>query len=206
MPFPLLIPTFFFSSWLLMIFSGMVSPDVGVATVGYTKAMLVTIGLWLVVFPLVRKGKDKGRGKFDFKGQIGDEIKQGFSSKSSSKTNSNTQTLADDEVDITSSFSGISRRLTSQNFRGGNVNTNFGGVQLDMTEVALAGNEAKLTVRAFVGGVEVTVPEGWDVQTDVSTTVGGVSDERTNGGSHEVGAPKLVITGSATLGGLSIKD
>jgi hypothetical protein len=51
---------FFFSAWLTMIFWGILAPDLGVPTIGYLKAMLVTIALWLVVAPLagaaVRRG------------------------------------------------------------------------------------------------------------------------------------------------------
>ena len=44
---------FFFSAWLTMIFWGIIAPDFGIATVGYPKAMLMTIALWLVVAPMV---------------------------------------------------------------------------------------------------------------------------------------------------------
>lgn len=44
---------FFFSSWLLMIFWGIIAPNFGVETVGYKMAMLITIAIWLVVAPLV---------------------------------------------------------------------------------------------------------------------------------------------------------
>lgn len=193
-----------------MVFWGMVSPDVGVATVGYPKAMLVTIGLWLVVFPLANRGGNKGKGVgFKFRSPVREEVKQGFRSAASEKSgssSSNAQTLSDDEIDITSSFTGISRKVTSQNFTGGNVITNFGGVQLDLTDATLANNEAELKVRAFIGGIEITVPEGWDVQTNVSATLAGVEDDRNRPGSHAAGAPRLLISGSATMGGISIKD
>jgi hypothetical protein len=42
---------FFVSSWLLMIFAGIVSDDVGIKPFGYGTSMLVTIGLWLVIAP-----------------------------------------------------------------------------------------------------------------------------------------------------------
>ena len=45
--------SFFFSAWLMMIFWGIVAPDLGIDTIGYTKAMLITIALWLVVAPLI---------------------------------------------------------------------------------------------------------------------------------------------------------
>ena len=37
--------TFFFSAWIAMVFWGMVAPDVGLRTISYATAMLVTIGL-----------------------------------------------------------------------------------------------------------------------------------------------------------------
>jgi len=43
---------FFFSSWLTMIFWGIIAPDFGIETIGYVTAMLVTIAVWLVIAPL----------------------------------------------------------------------------------------------------------------------------------------------------------
>jgi Na+/melibiose symporter-like transporter len=44
---------FFVSSFLLMIFWGIIAPDFGVETIGYKMAMLITIAIWLAVAPLV---------------------------------------------------------------------------------------------------------------------------------------------------------
>jgi len=46
-------PAFFVSAWLLMIFAGIVSEDVGIRSFGYLTAMVVTIGLWLTVDPAI---------------------------------------------------------------------------------------------------------------------------------------------------------
>ncbi len=43
---------FFFSAFLTMIFWGIIAPDFGLETISYTRAMLITIALWLVVAPL----------------------------------------------------------------------------------------------------------------------------------------------------------
>ena len=50
------IPGFFLSAFFLMLFWGIISPDLGIATISYTKAMLVTIALWLAVAPLAAGG------------------------------------------------------------------------------------------------------------------------------------------------------
>lgn len=56
-------PFFFVSSWVLMIFAGIVGPDVGIRPFGYVTSMIVTIGLWLTLAPAIgaiaRTGKKK---------------------------------------------------------------------------------------------------------------------------------------------------
>lgn len=46
-------PMFFVSSWILMIFAGVVHHDVGIRPFGYVTSMIVTIGLWLSVAPAI---------------------------------------------------------------------------------------------------------------------------------------------------------
>lgn len=40
------------SSWLAMVFWGMVGGELGLATMDYTTALVATIGLWLVIGPM----------------------------------------------------------------------------------------------------------------------------------------------------------
>ena len=60
-------PAFFFSAWILMLFAGAVSPDVGVRPFGYLTSLVVTIALWLTVAPAAgavartRSGRYSGR-------------------------------------------------------------------------------------------------------------------------------------------------
>ena len=53
---------FFVSAWLMMIFAGITSTDVGIRPFGYETSIVVTIALWLVVAPAIgavagRKGR-----------------------------------------------------------------------------------------------------------------------------------------------------
>ena len=45
--------SFFFSAWIVMIFWGIVADDVGVETVSYKTAMVITVALWIAVAPLM---------------------------------------------------------------------------------------------------------------------------------------------------------
>jgi len=50
------IPGFFISSLILMLLWGVIAPQVGLKTINYAQAMLVTITIWLVVAPLFAVG------------------------------------------------------------------------------------------------------------------------------------------------------
>jgi len=46
------IPGFFLSSLFFMLLWGVIAPKIGVADIGYTTAMLITITLWIAIAPL----------------------------------------------------------------------------------------------------------------------------------------------------------
>ena len=56
------IPGFFLSSFILMLLWGVIAPELGIETVGYPMAMLITITIWLVVAPLAAVGRKAKRG------------------------------------------------------------------------------------------------------------------------------------------------
>ena len=57
-------PAFFVSSWVLMIFAGIVGTDVGIRPFGYVTSMVVTIGLWLTLAPAIgAASRHRAKGK-----------------------------------------------------------------------------------------------------------------------------------------------
>ncbi|MFC2058056.1 hypothetical protein ACFLTS_00230 [Chloroflexota bacterium] len=52
---------FFLSAWFIMVFWGIVSPHLNIRTIDYPLAMVVTIGLWLAMTPLVITLRKKQR-------------------------------------------------------------------------------------------------------------------------------------------------
>ena len=53
------IPGFFLSSFFLMLLWGVIAPKIGLVTINYPLAMLVTITIWLAVAPLAAAGRKK---------------------------------------------------------------------------------------------------------------------------------------------------
>jgi predicted membrane protein len=102
-------------------------------------------------------------------------------------------------------FGGSERRVTTQTFTGGNLTAIFGGTGLDLREAGIAQRPAHVSAIALFGGVEVTVPEEWNVEMDVLPLFGGASDERTRSErTHE--ETDLVVTGLAAFGGVEVND
>lgn len=58
---PTAVAGFFLSSFITMIFWGIIAPDFNVKTIGYTMAMLITIGIWLIIAPLAAAIAKKGK-------------------------------------------------------------------------------------------------------------------------------------------------
>ena len=106
-------------------------------------------------------------------------------------------------------FSGLQRRVTTQDFQGGNVTAMFGGIELDLTEANMQTDDATLEVNAIFGGAEIRVPDSWQVSYCGAPIFGGVDDKTRLRRSEEPADAKrkvLNITGAVIFGGLEIKN
>jgi predicted membrane protein len=114
-----------------------------------------------------------------------------------------------DTVNEYALFGGVERRVTINNFRGGNVTAIFGGVELDFRSADIDGEEAIVYVEAVFGGIEIVVPEKWNVAFQVQSIFAGYNDETRQPLPEPVGATArktLVLHGRATFGGITVKN
>jgi len=109
---------------------------------------------------------------------------------------------SDDVVNLFAMMAGIERRSSSQAFRGGDVSAFMGGCALDLRQAQLADGEAVIDLFAFWGGIELHVPEDWDVVSKVMVLMGGIEDKT----KPRVGPARgrLVLRGLALMGGIEI--
>ena len=120
--------------------------------------------------------------------------------------------LDPDRVNATSILGGITDRSVSKDFRGGRLTAFLGGVSVDLREAEIVEKPVRISVSAILGGVEISVPQHWNVKKDVRPIAGGVDDRRPLVRHHDDddespdNAPDLVGTGSVLLGGLLIRD
>ena len=102
---------------------------------------------------------------------------------------------------------GLQRTVRSTSFRGGDALAVMGGCEIDLRAARLAPEGAVLDVVAFWGGVEIWVPEDWEVDCQVMPIMAGV-EERLAGRANDgvVGAPRLKVRGVAIMGGVEIAN
>ena len=107
-----------------------------------------------------------------------------------------------DEVDLVASFGPLEYKSTARAFRGGRVETWFGGGVVDLRDAQLDPAGATLEVNALFGGGNLVVPEDWNVETSI-TGIGGVGDGRPKF-ERDPDAPTLRLEGLAIFGGWGI--
>jgi hypothetical protein len=106
-----------------------------------------------------------------------------------------------DEVALMAILNGVELKSRAQSFRGGSMLAWFGGVAVDLREAQLA-PEAHLSVSAIFGGIAIRVPPGWRVESNVRAFAGGV--EISVPEPEDPNAPTLEIEGMAGFGGVAI--
>ena len=156
---------------------------------------------WQLVWPMALIGLGvmfllRGFGRRGAADVLGSGAGCGFPSGSASTAN---------VLDEHAVFGGIQRRVDSQEFEGGEVTAIFGGVHLDLRGAGTKKDEVTIEMNAIFGGVELLVPDTWDVTVRGEAVFGGYEDKTMRRSDTLSGKrPHLVITGSAIFGGVTI--
>jgi predicted membrane protein len=104
-------------------------------------------------------------------------------------------------------FSGVRRRVETQDFQGGEVFAMFGGVEIDMRKAAIKRDEVVVEINALFGGVEVRAPENCTVIVRGMGIFGGYEDKTMDSRvSPDVKQPRLIVNGFAVFGGVTIQN
>ncbi|MFD9338716.1 DUF1707 domain-containing protein [Streptomyces sp. NPDC060028] len=80
----------------------------------------------------------------------------------------------------------------------------WGGGELDLREANFAESEVVITCVAVMGGIQITVPPGVEVDLR-GIGVMGAFDQSEGTGPRQPGAPRVVVTGFAFWGGVEVK-
>ncbi|HTU37855.1 MAG TPA: DUF1707 domain-containing protein, partial [Acidimicrobiales bacterium] len=81
----------------------------------------------------------------------------------------------------------------------------LGGCDMDLRRAEIEGPEVVITAFAFLGGIDITVPEGFDVDLQGFSFLGG-RDLKLRDVPRVPGSPLIVVRGFAFLGGIDVKS
>lgn len=109
----------------------------------------------------------------------------------------------DDYLDLTAVFGGIKKQLISKDFKGGEVNCVLAGAEINLSQADINGRVV-LELNHVLGGSKLTIPANWHLQSELTTVMGGVEDNRN---LHNVTPDPnkiLVLKGTCFMGGITI--
>ncbi|PKB24740.1 LiaI-LiaF-like domain-containing protein [Janthinobacterium sp. 64] len=111
---------------------------------------------------------------------------------------------ADDDsiIEVTAILGGYVRRVSSQRFKGGDINVIMAGCEIDLRQASIDG-EAVLNVFALCGGVTIKIPPDWSVVLQGTPILGGFEEKTIVPPNQN---KRLYVTGYAIMGGLEIRN
>lgn len=118
------------------------------------------------------------------------------------RSSSTPEAIDDNAVDMFVAFSGQEARNFSDKFKGGKMTALFGGISLDLRKAKLA-DKATIDVFTAFGGIDIRVPEGWNVKVSGLPLFGGWDNKVQAPEGKD--APTLYITGTCLFGGFEVK-
>jgi predicted membrane protein len=129
--------------------------------------------------------------------------RQGYWNHSGAAPNTSANSL--DSLNEWAFFGGGRRQIVTQNFEGGEAWAIFGGINLDLRQAGTKKSEIVIEANAMFGGIDIRVPETWDVTTRGSGIFGGYED-RIEERPTDSTRPRLIITGYAVFGGVTVRN
>ena len=101
-------------------------------------------------------------------------------------------------------WSGVERKCTSQTFRGGDFTALMGGGSVDVRIAKPVPGGATVELTAIMGGIEILVPDDWEVVNEIQCIMGGVEDTRAAVPPNR--GLVLHLKGFVVMGGVEIRS
>ena len=107
-------------------------------------------------------------------------------------------------LDIVQFMGGTKTVVTTPDFKGGQATAVMGGCEIDLRSASMPeGRAAVLDTFAFWGGIEIKVPDDWEVVSQGNAVLGGFVN---NAHSLPGAKRRIVVTGLAIMGGVEVKN
>lgn len=141
---------------------------------------IILFGLWMIMRP-------SRKSKFDWKEYTVESV-----------------TDSENKIEANSVFGGSKKKVVSKDFKGGEINSVFGGNDIDFTQADING-KAVLELNIVFGGAKLIVPAHWKIHSEVDSVFGSVEDKRREVAQVDENKT-LVLKGAVVFGGIEIKS
>lgn len=115
---------------------------------------------------------------------------------------------SEDFINLSFVLGGGDFRFNTKKLKGGKVSAIMGGGMIDLRDADMEEDTAVIDTFALMGGIDIRVPETWEVSVQGTPIMGGIDNKaRLNNSAVAGKAPKkLIIKGTAMMGGVEIKN
>lgn len=120
--------------------------------------------------------------------------------------------LDSDHINIVAILGGGEHNYTSRGLKGGKIFALMGGAKLNLKEADISGDSMVIDALAIMGGVEIIVPDSWQVTVHGVPLLGGMDNKTGAAGGGGDGMPsegqrkQLIVKGMAIMGGVEVKN
>lgn len=103
-------------------------------------------------------------------------------------------------------FGSIQQIVLDPVFKGAQIKNTFGGTILDLRRTSLGEPQTFVDIECTFGGIEIFVPNHWNIQNQVRPFLGGCDDKRYNTSVLIDQEHVLIVKGTVTFGGVEFKS
>jgi predicted membrane protein len=109
------------------------------------------------------------------------------------------------DFDRNAVFGSIEEIVLDPVFKGGEINSIFGSIVLDLRKTTLPEGDTELEVNAIFGAATLLIPGNWNIELHMGNLAGGFLDNRNISGEIDY-SRKLIINGGFVFAGGEIKN
>lgn len=110
--------------------------------------------------------------------------------------------ISGDEIVVRCLFNGTKKSISSDDFTKAKLFCKFGGLEVSFDDAVIQKGTASVELDVNFGGVELYVPQSWQVANHIDCMFGSVDEHRRSRDAGE--GPTLVLDGNVRFGGVDI--
>ncbi len=110
--------------------------------------------------------------------------------------------ISGDKIVVRCLFNGTKKSISSDDFTRASLYCKFGGLEVSFDDAVIQHGTATVELDVNFGGVELYVPQSWQIVNHTDCIFGGVDEHRHGRDAGE--GPQLVLEGNVRFGGVDI--